>query len=211
MKTIKIIYLLSGMMLLNTVSSCSEDYLDVDLEGSNLSEGFISNEETAFSALVSVYDVMRKNSGGFENMITMMNAGSDDHVAGGGGPSDGVGIQSFSNYVQSSTTIPASFWNDYYQGIFRANFLLDQLPVVDISDDSKIRFAAESKALRALFYFNLVRMFRNIPLITTPIGTSEIPNVVQADPMMFMLRLKTICWKQSQTCLKPFPERRPDA
>ncbi|MDZ4147742.1 MAG: RagB/SusD family nutrient uptake outer membrane protein [Flavobacteriaceae bacterium] len=182
MKTMKIICLLFSLTMILTTASCSKDYLDVDLEGSNLSEGFISNEETAFSAVVAVYDVLRKNSGGFENLITMMNAGSDDHFAGGGGPSDGVGIQSFSNYVQSATTIPPSFWNDHYQGVFRANFLLEQLPVVDISDASKVRFTAETKTLRALYYFNLVRMFKNIPLITTPIGIADIPNVLQADP-----------------------------
>jgi len=46
----------------------------------------------------------------------------------------------------------------------------------------KARYVGEAQALRALYYFNLVRLFKNIPLITSPLPSSEIYNVVQADP-----------------------------
>jgi hypothetical protein len=46
----------------------------------------------------------------------------------------------------------------------------------------KDRFTAETKVLRANYYFNLVRMFKNIPLITTPITSSEFYTVTQANP-----------------------------
>ncbi|MFN8337952.1 MAG: hypothetical protein U0T36_02940 [Saprospiraceae bacterium] len=45
---------------------------------------YYSTPAEIYSGVVGAYDVLRKNSGGFENMIAMMNAGSDDHVAGGG-------------------------------------------------------------------------------------------------------------------------------
>jgi hypothetical protein len=125
---------------------------------------------------------MRKNAGGFENMITMMNAGSDDNYAGGGGATDGAGIQSFSNYTINTNTIPRSFWSDFYQGIFRTNILLSKLPAVPMEAGEKARFTAEAKALRATYYFNLVRMFKNIPLLLEPLNTSEIYNVTQASP-----------------------------
>jgi hypothetical protein len=44
------------------------------------------------------------------------------------------------------------------------------------------RFTAEAKALRATYYFNLVRMFRNIPLILEPLAATDIYNVTQATP-----------------------------
>ena len=115
-------------------------------------------------------------------MITMMNAGSDDNYAGGGGPTDGVGIQGFSNFTLNPNIIPGSFWSDHYQGIFRANTLLQKIPDVDMDAAEKARFVAETKALRATYYFNLVRMFRNIPLIVEPLSTGDIYNVTQADP-----------------------------
>ncbi len=112
----------------------------------------------------------------------MMNAGSDDNFAGGGGATDGAGIQGFSNYTLNPNIVPRSFWSDHYQGIFRANILLAKLPGVPMDAGEKSRFAAEAKALRALYYFNLVRMFKNIPLLLEPLNTTDIYNVTQANP-----------------------------
>ncbi len=182
MKKIKLNYLLVASTMMLSLLSCKKDFVEVTPTGQFLTENYYKNYDQAFSALVSVYDVMRKNSGGFENMITMMNAGSDDHVAGGGGSSDGAGIQGFSNYTLNANIIPSSFWSDHYQGIFRANTLLIKLPNTTMNDYSRMRFVAETKALRANYYFNLVRMFKNIPLIVTPISAADIYNVTQAAP-----------------------------
>jgi len=182
MKITKIKYLVIAGITLTAVTSCNKDFLDVNPEGQYLTSNYYQNEDQAYSGLVAVYDVMRKNSGGFENMITMMNAGSDDHYAGGGGATDGVGIQSFSNYTQNGNTIPQSFWNDHYQGITRANILLQKLPNTQMDNNLKVRFAAESKALRAMYYFNLVRMFKNVPLILEPLTAANMYDVAQASP-----------------------------
>lgn len=180
MKTFNISIL--TIVLLFTFTACNKDFLEVDPKGQFLSENYYANEDQAFSALVGAYDVLRKNSGGFENMIAMMNAGSDDHYAGGGGSSDGAGIQGFSNYTLRAEIMPESFWNDYFQGVFRTNTLLQKLPTTTMSDAARIRFTAESKTLRAFYYFNLVTMFRNVPLFTAPVSPDDIYNVVQANP-----------------------------
>lgn len=165
-----------------TLASCSRDYLEVPKEGSTTEENYYQNESQAFAGLVATYDVLRKDSGGFENMITMMSAGSDDQFAGGGGESDGAGIQSFSNYSINQFTVPQSFWNDHYQGIFRANILLQKLPNISMDATKKARFVAEVKTLRALYYFNLVRMFKNVPLILNTLDPTNMYNVTQAAP-----------------------------
>ncbi|MEP5269915.1 RagB/SusD family nutrient uptake outer membrane protein, partial [Maribacter dokdonensis] len=160
--------------------SCSEDFLEVEPKGTALEENYYSNEAEAYSGLVAVYDVIGKQSRGFENMIALLNSGSDDHFAGGGSSSDGTQFQVFSNYTISEATVGTSYWSDFYQGIFRANTLLTKLPDVDMPNTTKARFTAESKALRAVYYFELVRLFKNIPLITTPISTDAIYDVTQA-------------------------------
>ena len=118
MKKIKINKLLIpvGAMLL-IVASCKKSFLDIQPKGQFLTENYYADQTQAYAAMVGVYDVMRKNSGGFENMITMFNAGSDDQLAGGGGESDGAGIQGFSNYSLNQMNMPGSFWSDHYQGI----------------------------------------------------------------------------------------------
>lgn len=190
MKTKKYKYLLFAIAILATVISCSDEYLDVEPKGVFLSGNYYANQEQAYTGLVAVYDVMRKNSGGFENMITMMNAGSDDHYAGGGNSSDGAGIQSFSNYSLNPIEMPVSFWSDHYQGIYRANILLQNLPNVPMEDGLKNRYIAETKALRAYYYFNLVRMFGNIPLITEPVNPSDMYNVTQSNSEAVYTQIK---------------------
>lgn len=178
----KIINLGIGLSILLLLASCSDDFLVVDPKGTALEDNYYSNEAEAYSGLVAVYDVIGKQSKGFENMIVLLNSGSDDHFAGGGSAADGAQLQVFSNYTISESTVAASYWNDYYQGIFRANTLLTKLPPIDMPDATKTRFTAETKALRAIYYFELVRLFGNIPLITVPLEPSEFYSVTQANP-----------------------------
>lgn len=182
MKTIKIKYLFIALAIMAITVSCSDNFLEVKPSGTSLENAYYTNQAEAYSGLVAVYDVMRKSSGGFENAIALMNAASDDHFAGGGGSTDGVGIQAVSSYTQTSVTIPESCWADYYQGIFRANYLLTKLPSIPMDAGLIARYTAETKALRAYYYFNLVRMFKNIPLITVPLTSDQFLTVPQADP-----------------------------
>lgn len=184
-------YILVLGILFPMVSSCSEEFLEVDPKGQFLSSSYYNTEEQVLSGLVATYDVMRKNTGGFENLVALLNSGSDDHVAGGGGATDGIQLQNFSTHSLSSTTVGTSYWDDHYEGVFRANFFLLKLPESPVGDDMKVRYAAEAKTLRALYYFNLVRLFKNIPLITEPLSQDEYPEVTQADPTEVYAQIET--------------------
>lgn len=181
MKTIKFKYLFIAMAMVS-FGSCSEEFVNLTPKGSFVSDNYYENQEQATAALIGVYDILGKNTGGFYNMIGMMNAGSDDHYAGGGGETDGGGVQYFSRHALSATTVPDGLWNGHYQGIFRANTLLSKLQGVAMSDNLKARFAAESKALRAIYYFNLVRMFKNIPLTLESLTATNMYDVERATP-----------------------------
>jgi hypothetical protein len=182
MKHTKITSAVLGALSVVALGSCKKSFIEIEPQGQFLTQNYYANRDQAYAGLVAAYDVLRKNAGGFENMITMMNAGSDDNYAGGGNASDGAGIQGFSNYTLNPNIVPRSFWSDHYQGIFRANILLQKLPSVPMDAGEKARFSAEMKALRGTYYFNLVRMFRNIPLLLEPLTTAEIYNVTQAAP-----------------------------
>src|SRR5215213_1573495 len=156
MKSIRISTVFLAIIILILPGACKKSFITIQPEGQFLTENYYKTRDQAYTGLVAAYDVLRKNSGGFENMITMMNAGSDDNYSGGANESDGAGIQSFSNYTINPNTIPRSFWGDHYQGVYRANVLLKRLPDVEMDAGEKARFTAETKALRAIYYFNLV-------------------------------------------------------
>ncbi|WP_346860177.1 RagB/SusD family nutrient uptake outer membrane protein [uncultured Draconibacterium sp.] len=69
-------------------------------------------------------------------------------------------------------------WNTNYEGIMRANTVLDNLTADLVPDDTKRnQFEGEAKFLRALFYFDLIKYFGPVPLIdhlVTPAEALEI-------------------------------------
>lgn len=181
MKTKRFHYII--LTLLATLfAGCGEEFLDVPPKGAFLTGNYYANRDQAYSALVGAYDAIRKNTGGFENQVAMMNAGSDDNVAGGGSATDGLQLHRFDDFILNPDNMPGSFWSDYFQGIFRANTLLIKLETVPMDEAEKARFAAEAKALRAMYYFELVRMFGNIPLLLEPLTAGNMYDVVQAAP-----------------------------
>lgn len=163
-------------------TSCGEDFLEVEPKGTALESNYYRNRDEAFNGLVAVYDVLGFTAG-FVSKVGSLNSASDDHYAGGGGPTDMNSFQVWSNYSLDPSVGPQdALWKKGYSGVFRANVLLDKLPEVPMDEAEKNRFAAEAKLLRAYFYFDLVRLFKNIPLIVEPLPGSDIYNVTQVAP-----------------------------
>src|SRR5476651_146014 len=170
---------LSGVVF----TACKKSFLDVTPKGTNLESGYYQNATQAFNGLVAVYDVVGWQGGGFVTKENAMDAGSDDHYAGGGSATDINDLQVFSNYTLTPASGPqGELWKAGYSGIFRANVLLGKLPAVPMDDNLRKRYVAETKGLRAYFYFDLVRLFKNVPLITSTVPADQIDNVVQAAP-----------------------------
>ncbi len=163
--------------------ACSADFLDVKPRGTDLESNYYRNREEAFNGLVAVYDVIGWQGGGYVTKINAVSAASDDHYAGGGGPNDITNLQVWSNYTLSPAQGPQEeLWRKGFSGIFRANILLQKLPDIPMDEAEKRRFTAETKFLRAYFYFDLVRLFKNIPLFTDPVSADEMYNVLQVPP-----------------------------
>ena len=164
-------------------AACSDDYLEVTPKGTELEENYYQNADEAFAGLIAIYDQVGGSSNGYINKFAVALAASDDHYAGGGGPTDVNNLQVISNYTLDPATGPqGELWDRGFSGVFRANVLISKLPDIPMDEALKSRFMAESKFLRAYFYFNLVRFFENVPLFEKPISASEVYSVVQADP-----------------------------
>jgi hypothetical protein len=124
---------------------------------------------------------MRKNSGGFENMITMMNAGSDDIYAGGGSSSDGAGIQGFNDYTINANTIRAVSGTTITRAFQGKHLVVENRGHFNACwHESKIYCRNQNPG--ASYYFDLVRMFKNVPLLLEPLTTSTIYDATQATP-----------------------------
>ena len=69
--------------------------------------------------------------------------------------------------------INRELWIHNYQLIQRANLVIANVPDIDMNVADRDRIVGEAKFLRALAYFNLVTLYENIPLITSPPAPSE--------------------------------------
>lgn len=83
--------------------------------------------------------------------------------------------------VSSQNSKLNTFWKTTYNGIFRANSVLENIDnPTDYASSKKEQLTGEAKFLRAWFYFDLVRVFGGVPAITGKITTEESRNIGRA-------------------------------
>ena len=66
----------------------------------------------------------------------------------------------------ASNTFIADMWSNSYAGIMKANAAINNIPKIAMDAALQERLIAEAKFLRALYYFNLVRFFGDVPVVT---------------------------------------------
>ena len=67
----------------------------------------------------------------------------------------------------TTNSLITNIWEKSYQGIQRANTLLNRIGDVSFEDDLvKASRLGEMQFIRAILYFNLVRLYGNVPLVT---------------------------------------------
>ncbi len=60
------------------------------------------------------------------------------------------------------------YWASYYKGIANANLSITKIPTIAMDANEAKKLMGEAYFLRAWYYFNLVQLFGNIPLVTEP-------------------------------------------
>lgn len=66
-----------------------------------------------------------------------------------------------------------NFWNDFYRSLYQINIVLDKLAAADLEDAYKKQVEGEMKFMRALYYFNMVRIWGALPLVTKAVTDAE--------------------------------------
>lgn len=71
-------------------------------------------------------------------------------------------------------------WRRNYEGITRANTVIELVPNVDMDPGLREQLIAEAKFLRAFYYFELVRVYGGVPIITNVLsGPNELEGVTR--------------------------------
>ncbi|MCX2742715.1 RagB/SusD family nutrient uptake outer membrane protein [Mangrovivirga sp. M17] len=172
MKTINKLSTLIMVALVGFTFQSCEDFLEQEIPGRAPVEEFYSSEEDVMQATTAAYDLLQYHfSNGWASPYLVKTLPSDESNAGGSSLGDQPAYQTLDNYTfDSNNGAILGFWKMAYYGIYRANLVVNN---TEPDTDLKERLIAEAKCLRAYYYFELVSMFGDVPLVLNEVPPAE--------------------------------------
>jgi len=157
----KLLYILAITVLAISSNSCTDDFLDrqpIDF----MSPSSITTEADIVNALNGTYNALileKKQPWAIDFMVDVgyCNDPSFGEVTFWNGAQTPVG-----------TGYQLSKWNRNYQGILRANTVLNKLDEIIMPDANRERYRGEALVLRAYFYGDLIEFYGDVPLRLKP-------------------------------------------
>ncbi|MFY0602982.1 MAG: RagB/SusD family nutrient uptake outer membrane protein [Flavobacteriaceae bacterium] len=175
MKQIKFLTLLLIAVL---ITSCEETFLSPELETGINADNYYNSDAEIQTGVLNIYDGIQgvnalkltnnnlNHAVQVEFYVTEMRSDNTRTKS-----QEGEAAQFEFYTIQSTNGIVADYYRSYYNVIYRANLVLDNLGAA--TPDNSPAFEGEAKFLRAYAYFNLVRLFGDIPLIDRVISPTE--------------------------------------
>lgn len=178
--------------------SCEDTFLSPDLTTGINAENYFSNDTEIEAGVLNIYDGVQGvnalqitnndlNHGvQVEFYVTEMRTDNTETKS-----NEGEAAQFEFFDIRSTNGIVADYYRSYYNVVFRANLVLDNLS--NASAAKAVAYEGEAKFLRAYAYFNLVRLFGDIPYVDklispldtqtafTRVATTQIYDLIVAD------------------------------
>jgi starch-binding outer membrane protein, SusD/RagB family len=155
-----------------SLAGCSK-FLDKKPLDSVNSSNFWQTEDDAIAAINGAYQPLQwPKLYNLRMWTTDIWAGNS--LVGAGGGTDGIETQDIANFVTATDNAAAlDIWRGPAPGILRCNLVLQNVPAMSIPESVKNRLLGEAQFLRAHYYFILVQLFGDVPLITEPQKPSD--------------------------------------
>jgi starch-binding outer membrane protein, SusD/RagB family len=149
------------------LSAGCTDFLQLDPQGELTQASFPTSPQDALLATNAVYTAVRSwyyNSGGYPILDIM----SDDAYKGSNTNDQLATVGAYDNFTFNATGDGLDrWWATLYQGIKWANVVIEKVPLIAMDESLSNRYVGEARFLRGLFYFDLVRAWGAVPLVTT--------------------------------------------
>ena len=161
--TKKIIPIILGTALL--AGSCSDSFLDLKPKSQGSVENFYATSADIDQAVGGAYDALQATGQYGQNYIFFMEVRSDNTAQESITNSSGIYGDFDLFRVAPGNNVLDQTWRSCYAGILRCNTVLDRIDGIPMDEQTKKTRIGESKFLRALTYFNLVRIWGDVPLV----------------------------------------------
>ena len=137
-----------------------EKFLDLDPPYVQDAENYFLTPEDYENALVGAYDLLQ---GSFLS-VWIAEIASDNTIAGGESVNDTEGLHQIDNMTHGGVNLELqNVWRWNYAGVTRANYIMEFKDNIDFAGKDLI--IAQTRFLRAFYYFELVKFFGDVPLI----------------------------------------------
>lgn len=147
---------------------CTNDFLDQPLRGQQKLDDFFDSQEASERFVNGIYQKVNGEEWYQINFMRTINEMATDDQWSGNTEQPRADITGIAHYnVFPGSAYINSFWEHNYIGITRANLALDYIPNVDMDEELNKQLLGEAKFLRAWFYFELVKTYGGVPIVTT--------------------------------------------
>jgi len=144
------------------MSSCSKSFIEKNPVSSVTTDALYKTDKDFQDAVIGTYQALRNQ---YANMWQFGDLRGDDAWIQVTNQPSSTGVDVFS--LNSSDALLSNTWANYYIAINRANNVLTRIADADPAViKNKDRYTGEAKFLRALAYFDLVRIFGDVQMIT---------------------------------------------
>src|SRR3546814_134521 len=165
MKTNRGLVAVMGLLLF---PGCGNDFLNLAPISQTNNVNFYRNQQDMLNAVNAAYAALRV-SGEYNQAIYAIGEVASDNTEILDAQS-GIDITQIDDFTAlTNNSILSTMWNAHYKGIAACNAVVDRIGAIDMDETLKVRYVAEAKFLRGLQYFNMVRTFGDIPLVTKEI------------------------------------------
>lgn len=160
-----LLYIITCIGLL---TSCSK-FLEEDPKHLITIENFYSTEQDAISAVNSIYAYLNSTSTGstagvYHSTFWVLAGLASDEMLNQ--QPFGAHFDQISNFTHTPfNSALEEIWSLHYKTISLANIAINRIPQIQMNATTRDRLVGEAKFLRALMYFNLVRVFGEVPLL----------------------------------------------
>ena len=167
---IKRIYII---ILLIISSACDPDFINRDQLAVQTTDSFYKTEEDALKAVTAVYNYFQSYD--FEvHKFEFGDIASDDAEKGGESDNDRPFVKDLEYFrTQSDNLSCRGMWNICFTAIYHANNTISHIEKIEMDEQLKARLIGEVRFIRAHFYFYLINIFGEVPLVTKTLTSQE--------------------------------------
>lgn len=163
-----------------TMVACKDEFLELAPISSANTSTFYKTSSDMLQAVNGAYSALQLR-GQYGTYYIVSEIPSDDTAPPlSGSITDQDEFDKF--YLRTTNPLLAERWSDGYRGIYRCNTVLNRIASVPMDEMLKKRITGEAKFLRALMYFNLVRVFGDVPLVVKEITDTNEGYAYGRDP-----------------------------